>query len=383
MLTNENAMSKANPRALLRATEAVTNWRALVMTLLGAVAVFLCVALTGWLGMRTPLIGALFGLVTLVVALVAYSAVGIILMRQAQQQPITLVDALLQALFTVHRLFGVGLLLVAIFLGVVLASLLLLFLCRLPGLGTLLFALAYPVLALVLGVAVVGLGMVAFPLAAPAVWEGNTVFQTVARLLAIVRKRLLNVVVNALVLVLLLTVISGVVGIVLASGNMVAVSLSSAAGIQVFGGMGSVFQSMMMGAMGGQQFGGWQPEGPSYLYAFGFGSGLLFTIGAIVPMLTAINGNCLIYLDAVSGLDFSAAEEKLRAGVDEARRRAQEARERANAKLDASAAASANAKANQAASNVRACAGCQAPLGPDDRFCGECGCDNRLPPAPC
>lgn len=385
MQNNETSTLPANPRALLRSTEAVTNWRALVMTVLGAVAVFLCVSLTGWMSMRVPMLGMVFGLVSLAVMLVAYSAVGILLMRQAQQRPVTMADALLQAVFTVHRLLGVGLLLVLIFIGIVLASLLVLFLCRIPGLGALLYALAYPVLALVLGVSIVGLGLVAFPLAAPAVWEGNTVFQTIARLLAIMRSRLLNVIVSMLVLVLLLAVLSGVVGGVLASGNMAAIALSSAAGVEVFGGVSGVLQSLAMVAMAGQQGSGWQPDGASYLYAFSFGSGLLFTIGAIVPVLTAINGNCLIYLEASSGLDFSEAEGKLRSGVDEARRRAQEVRERAATKPvqpEGKVAEHSVGQPEAAAGPARACSGCHAPLGPEDRFCGECGTDNRQVAAP-
>lgn len=377
---NGSQMAAPNPKALLRASEAVTNWRALATTVLGGIAIFLFVALTGWLARSSFWLGSFFGLITIIVALIAYSAVGIILMRQAQGREVGIMDAVLQALFTVHRLFGVGILLGLIFLGIVLASLLILLLCKIPGLGTLLYGIAYPILAIVLGVTIAGLFYVGFPLAAPAIWEGNSVFQTIARLTVIVRRRLLSVIVNLLTLILLVAVLSGVVSFVLISGNMAAVGLSSAVNIPVFGGMGSLLHSFMMG---GADFGGYgnpYSDVSSYTYAFGFGTGLLFTLGAIVPVLTAINGNCLIYLQAIEGLEFGAAEEQLRAGVDEAKRRAQEARDRASSKLEESKAAivPAAASASTAAAAPRGCSHCHAPLGADDLFCGECGTKNPL-----
>lgn len=369
---NGSQMTAApNPKDLLRASEAVTNWRALAMTVLGGIAVLLFAALTGWLARSSFGLGGLFGVITFVVALVAYSAVGILLMRQAQGRDVELMDALLQAVFTVHRLLGVGVLLFLIFLGIVLAALLILFLCRIPGLGSMLYSVAYPVLAIVLGVTIAGLFYVGLPLAAPAIWEGNTVFETIARLMVIVRRRLLFVIVSLLMLTLLVAVLSAVVSFVLISGNMAVVGLSSAIHIPVFGGIGSLLHGFMMGGMGsGMDMYG---DVSSYTYAMTFGSGLLFTLGAMVPMLTFINGNCLIYLQAAEGLEFGEAEGKLRAGVDEARRRAQEARDRAGSKLEEAKAAVAPAAAPAAA---RACANCHTHLGAEDQFCGECGTRN-------
>lgn len=365
-----------NSKALLRASEAITNWRALAMTMLGGIAVLLFVTLTGWLATSSFRLGGLLGFITIVVALIAYSAIGILLMRQAQGRDISLTDAFLQALFTVHRLFGVGVLLVLILLGIVLAALLILFLCRIPGLGSLLYGVAYPALAVVLGVTIAGLFYVGFPLAAPAIWEGNSVFGTIARLMVIARRRLLFVVVSLLMLLLLVAVLSAVVSFVLVSGNMAVVGLSSAVHIPVLDGIGSIFRSSMLGGMGGYM--NRYEEVSSYTYAMAFGSGLLFTLGAIVPMLTFINGNCLIYLQAVEGLEFSEAEEKLQAGVDEARRRAQEARDRVNSKLEESRAATTPAVATSAGPAPRTCSNCRMHLGTDDLFCGECGTRNPV-----
>lgn len=379
--------SGAPSYALLRAAEAVTNWRALAMSGLSGLAFFLFLALSGWLSKSSALLGGLFFLLSLVVGLVGYSSVGIVLMRHSQGQDIGLVDAVLQALFTVHRLLGLGVLLFLAFIGLALATLLVLAICKIPGLGPLAYAIAFPVLSVILGLTTAGMFYVVLPLAAPAIWSGNTIWETAARMLVIVRQRLLPVITQLVILSVLVLFLSGVVAFVLTTGYMTTLGLSSAVGINASGNAMGMFQGMMMGGMGGMgQMGGMGGAG-SYLGAFAFATGLLLTIGMTIPFLTFINGTCLIYLQTIDGLQFGAAEEQLRGHVDEAKRRAQEARERASAKLQEVKAAQ---RAPQEAAPVapfvpgapgtaaRACAACHAPLAADDVFCGECGTKNPL-----
>jgi len=362
---------------LLRAAEAVTNWRALAMTGLAGLVFFLFVALSGWLMGSSVVLGGLFGIVSLLVGLIGYSSVGITLMRRAQGQDVSFADAILQAVFTVHRLLGVGVLLFLAFLGMVLAALLVLFICKIPGLGVFLYSFALPILAVVLGMTIAGMFYVGFPLAAPAVWEGNTAFQTVARLVVIVRHRLLAVITNLVILSLLVMFLSGVVSFVLLSGYSTSMGLSSAVGISPMGGLTSLFQGVMGGMMGSPMGMYGMASSTSYTGAFGFATGLLFTIGLTIPFLTFINGTCLIYLQTVEGLNFGETEEKMREHVEEAKRRTQEARDRAGSKLQ-EARSSVQASSKQVSSVVagRACLKCSAPLAPDDVFCGECGAPN-------
>jgi hypothetical protein len=361
---------------LLRAAEAITNWRALAMTCLAGVVSFLFFALTGWMMKSSVVVGGLLGIVSIVVWLIGYSSVGILLMRRAQGQEVGFMDAVLQAAFTVHRLFGVAVLLFLLFLGVALASLLILFVCRIPGLGPLLYSLVFPALAVILGVTIAAMFYVGFPLAAPAIWEGNTAFATIARLIGIVRSRLLQVITNLVILMLLVTFLSSVVFFVLLAGYSTAMGLSATAGIPTLGGMVGMFHGMMggMGGMGaGLDYEG-MGRAASYTSAFGFATGLLFTVGSIIPFLTFINGTCLVYLQAVDGLEFGETEQKLRDHVDEAKRRAQEARDRAQAKLNDSKLAMQSApQADTPVAASRACVKCGAALAPDDTFCGECG----------
>lgn len=365
MSAHTNGISRG--MGLLRAAEAVTNWRALAASGLSGLAVLLSVLLTGALLKANFLLGALGFVLSMVVLLTGYSAVGILLMRQAQQQPISLGDAFSQAIFTVHRLLGVALMMLLCVLGVSLLALLVLFCCKLPGIGSLLYAVATPVLTVVIGVTIAGLLYVALPLAAPAVWEGNTVWQTCARLLVIVRQRLVMVIIQLVLLSLLVMVLAGVVYLVLSSGYVTVTALSSALGINTLGSLTHSLTGMMMSGLADNSgFDG----GQSYAGAFVFSSGVLIIIGSMIPALTYINGTCLVYLQTIDGLHFGDAEASIAARMDEAKRLAKEARQRADAQMQQAKGAS---QPGDAPAPPHSCSACQAPLAKDDVFCGECG----------
>ncbi len=357
---------------LLRAAEAVTNWRALAATGLAALAILLSVFLTGALTKASMILGALGLLFTFVVMLTGYSAVGILLMRQAQQQPIGIIDAFGQAIFTVHRLLGVALMMFLCVLGVSLFAVLVLFCCKLPGIGSLLYAVALPALTVLIGATIAGLLYVALPLAAPAVWEGNTVWQTTARLLVIVRQRLVSVIIKLVTLSLLVLVLAGVVYLVLSSGYLTTAALSSAVGIDSVGGLSQSLTGMMFSGLGGggAYYGG---ESQPYTGAFIISTSVLVMIGAIVPALTYINGTCLVYLQTIEGLNFGEAEVQIQARMEEAKRLAKEAKDRANAQMQQAKAAVQRPETPAAQCT---CTGCKAPMAQDDVFCGECGVKN-------
>ncbi|MCA8059154.1 zinc ribbon domain-containing protein [Burkholderia cepacia] len=377
---------------LLRAAEAVTNWRALAMCAFALVASMLMGMFTIQVLGHSPVLGLLFVIATCAISLIGYSAVGIVLMRDAQGEPVGFVDALLQATFTVHRLIGVGVLLAVGWVLFLLALLIVFLVCKIPGLGPLLYAIAYPLAAIVAGAIFAGMWYVGYPLAAPAIWQGNSTLQTAARLLQIGRRQLLGVIVRMFGLLLLVGVLSAVVLGILGTGAAIASSISAATGTSPLGGLMST-----LGGLGGfgrhasayglgadAAEGGFDYRSMAYLGAYGFGNGLLVAIGLVIPFLTFVNGTCLIYLQTVSGVDFSATEEKLSQHVADAKRHAEQARERAAdhlAKARASHAAGAAGTASLPASDTAspatdeatACAQCHKPMAADDLFCGECG----------
>lgn len=378
---------------LLRAAEAITNLRALAMCAAAGLATFLCVMLMFYLGSHSIALYFLMTLVTVVVSMIGYSAVGITLMRQAQGQTVGFVDAILQATFTLHRFLGVGLLLVLGYVGVILATLVLFLICKLPALGSLLFAFGFPVAAILIGLVTIGMWYVGFPLAAPAIWEGNNTFQTVARLVQIGRQRLMTVIVSMFLLTILVFFLSAIVFGVLFTGSSAATGLATMVGVGP--GAGSLIGLASMAGLGG--FGGYGSYGgfggygggSGQLVAFYFGIGLLLTIGMIIPYLTFINGTCLVYLQTTEGMDFSASEEALRKKMDDAKRKTEEIRKRAEERMQEAKEGKRNSAPEAvpvgpaavppaAAATARSCTQCQAPLAAEDAFCGECGTKNPL-----
>lgn len=389
MTTNEKAAAPSY--ALLRAAEAITNWRALAMCAMAGVATLIAGMLTTYTIAHSVFLGLLLGLVTLGVMLVGYSAVGITLMRQAQGHTIGFVDAVLQAVFTAHRFLGVGILLLLGYLAVLLGALLVFLLCKLPGLGPLLYAFAFPLVAVVIGATFAGLGYVGYPLAAPAIWEGNTAVQTVARLIQISRHRLLQVIVNMFLLLVLVAVLSLVVFGILGYGAVMSASLSSAVGASPMSSLLATLSGLNpFGSAYGGSFGGYggygrgdmaaMQDGMAYAKSFGFGAGLLLTIALVIPFLTFINGTCLIYLQTVNGMDFSDSEAMLKERMAQAKRQAEQARDRAAERMreakaspQAKPAVPAIAQVAAPAAAASACGSCHAPMAADDLFCGECG----------
>ncbi|WP_196488339.1 hypothetical protein [Burkholderia cepacia] len=206
------------------------------------------------------------------------------------------------------------------------------------------------------------------------------------------RRQLLGVIVRMFGLLLLVGVLSAVVLGILGTGAAIASSISAATGTSPLGGLMSTLgrhagayglgADAAEGGFGG--LGGFDYRSMAYLGAYGFGNGLLVAIGLVIPFLTFVNGTCLIYLQTVSGVDFSATEEKLSQHVADAKRHAEQARERAAdhlAKARASHAAGAAGTASLPASDTAspatdeatACAQCHKPMAADDLFCGECG----------
>lgn len=356
-----------NSTHLLRALEGATNWRAfaaIVAAFLASLALSALGALTG--------VGIVIGFMTLVsllVMLVGVSAAGFMLMDQAKGLPVrSFGEALMASLFSLHRLLGIFLLEILIFAGLEILIAILLFVCKIPAIGPILYAIVFPLSALILGVASVALFYVGFALLAPAVWEGNGIVAAVARLWTIVRKRLLMVIVNLLLLGLITGIAGLVVGGVVFSGSF-SVGLMSARILNTGGGMmGGLGMESMMALMG---------EGAGYMKAAMFGEGVLMMLAGAVPALIALMGSCLIYLQASEGLDFSAAEAELNKKMEDAKRRAEEARQPAPQAAPMAPEAEQTLPPTPApVAAAHTCPKCGAPAEADDLFCGACG--NKL-----
>ena len=369
---------------LLGALDAITRWRPFVLLVTAFVACGVISAVFGGTaamlfqrsGVFSAIVGLLGTLVVGITALIGINGAGILLSDDVWERPQRgCKDALLVSLFTSHRLILILLLEGLLFLGYLIVLAILLFLCKIPGVGPLLYAIIFPVGAILTGVVLFGLVHVAIPLAAPAVWNGAGVMSALAMIKEVVRHRLLFVVIMTLLLGLLLIVVGGIIAVVVGSGASMILGLSATI----------IGASMDPGALFGV-FSGYGRSGGSYSWALGFGMATLFLIATTPAILVGMKGAAIIQRAAVTGLSLAEAEEEIARKMEEMKRRTQEAREQVKIKVAAAQAAaqvSANTspKADSAAAQevpqvphaLTTCPGCSAGVSESDLFCGSCG----------
>ena len=357
---------------LLRALEAATHWPALA-TLLGILIVFtVLMALGAATGSETFMKVLL--LVGLLEILIGFSATGHLLMDQARGIPSrSAMDAVLAAVFSLHRLLGVIVLAILAFVIVLAVVAIFLLLCKIPGLGPVLYAVVFPIASALLGVAMLALFYVGPSILLPAVWEGQGVVAAMARLWIIVRRNLLLAVLSLLLLSLVLGVLISVIWLMALAGSLTTTGLATAViGYEVGSGLMGMISNLMM------TFSGYGGTGNGYVTATLFGAMGLYSVAFSIPALVGLSGICHIYLQSSDGLDFQEAETRINQGVAEAKRRALEAQARAQqaaqeAAKKARAANTARADQASAAPAVPTCPACQGNVTDGDVFCGNCG----------
>jgi hypothetical protein len=389
-------------KGILSALDALTNRRAFVtlgVTLLGCTLIGV---LLGYLASSLVMgdhltLAVVFGvagwIVNALLGLTGFSTTGFILQAQMAGRPQPSIrDALLRALVTLPRLLGVGVLLLLLLLGVALVVALLLLICKIPGVGPLLYAVVFPVCVIVTGVVAFSLLYIT-ALSGPSVWNGNTTLQTIFLLVAIARQRLIAVVVQALLLGLLAAVVGGIVFGVL----MLGMGFTGALSFSIIGDANGLL-APAFAQRGGMGMGGGGAEG--YALVAMIAGMTLNVIGLLLPVLVSIAGYCLIYTSITEGLNTRDIEDRLRAARDKASDSLHQARLQMAAPAPAPepapepptvppaappaatpppeppAAAPTPAPAPPALQDppaAPACPACQQPVGEADAFCGHCG----------
>ncbi len=361
--------------SLLSAVDAVRNWRAAVLLLGSLLTAGLLVSLAGVVSLQIhPALGAVFALLAVAVFFYGANASGIMLMDEAHgnsSRPV--LAAVLTALSIGHRFIFVMLLVSLVYIVGLLAMALLLLLCKIPGLGALLFAFVFPVCVVMSGIAIfAGYGVIG-PLAGPAVWSGSTTMQALSRLAAIARQRIVVVVLSMLVLLLICDFVGSLIMGVMFTGTLITGGMS--AGIIGVSGMDlSSVMGMGMGNMSG------------HVAAGAFGWGVVLAVAFTLPLLVYLRGCCQLYLANIQGVDAEGIEQQLREKYDAAKRGASEIKAKGEAiaaqqaqRLEKTAASNlVPAQASEPNASQAKCAVCSTPCLPGDVFCGGCG--NKLTP---
>lgn len=362
----------------------------------------LAVVASGLLWMLLGRGGAAFlvsGLLALALIATGVHAAGVLLMDQARQIPMrTVSDAIVYGMWCIPKSIVLTLAMAIAFVAVYVVLYVLYFICKMPGLGPLLYAIVFPVSVIAAGLAFSGLFVGSF-MALAAIWEGATISGALAKAWGVLRYRLVETVLLSIVVMVLSSLVFSFVAGVLMTGFWPALGLSMSTigeSPRFLDAMGS---SMMMGSMGRGGMGG-------YALAGMFGSAMLLSLMMTLVLQVWLLGISLVFLRVTEGLDVSVTEEALQARLAEARQKAadmghkaKEAAERARAqatqameerKVAAAAASQARSapdtvalQDNEAMPFVQApaveparaptCPACSATISASDRFCGECG----------
>lgn len=304
---------------LMRAAEGLTQWRVLGLSFLTWLAGGLVMVGGQMLATRagSMLLALLFLVIASVVFSAGMSAVGILLQDKAKDvEQRSMSDAIRAGLLCVPRFIMFGLLVLAVVLGLCLVAAIVYFVCKIPFIGPILLFFAHPVMVIAASVFFIALYWVAAPLLAPAIWDGRSLRRAVSLVLAVVRTRLVPLVLMLLALYIVITVITLVVftGFIPGFAYMTAIA-SGVIGPSMMASMGGMGNSAAFGAMAGS----------GHMVAGTLSTVILFAVLMALTMQVMIMGVNIIYLMVTDGLDEQGTEESLQAGIDLAREKARQA----------------------------------------------------------
>ena len=312
---------------LLRASEGLTQWRPMALGFLTWVVVALLLAVGGFLS--SSLGGAagvglmgLFGLLAMILIAAGMSGAGILLMDKAKNiAPRSMLDAFLAGLWCIPKFLGFYVVMALVLAALAVVGAIGYFLAKIPGIGPLFFFVLHPVLVIVAAAVLTSLLWVGFPLFTPAVWEGRGFKESLTLVIAVSRQRLVPTVLLFLALYVVVSVIGMVVFGALLPGYFFMSGLAtSILGVGITGNGLAAITALMNGYGGGSS---------GLVYAGILATALIFGLAVILMMQVALMGVNLVYLAATDGLDTADTENALNAGLDEMKRRAREAQEKA------------------------------------------------------
>ena len=312
---------------LLRASEGLTQWRPMALGFLTWVVVALLLAVGGFLS--SSLGGAaggglmgLFGLLAMILIAAGMSGAGILLMDKAKIiAPRSMLDAFLAGLWCIPKFLGFYVVVALVLAALAVVGAIGYFLAKIPGIGPLFFFVLHPVLVIVAAAVLTSLLWVGFPLFTPAVWEGRGFKESLTLVIAVSRQRLVPTVLLFLALYVVVSVIGMVVFGALLPGYFFMSGLAtSILGVGMTGNGLAAITALMNGYGGGSS---------GLMYAGILATALIFGLAFTLMMQVALMGVNLVYLSATDGLDTADTENALNAGLDEMKRRAREAQEKA------------------------------------------------------
>ncbi|APW37560.1 hypothetical protein RD110_10485 [Rhodoferax koreense] len=312
-----------NSGTLLDSIDAIRNWRAVGLLLTTFLCMALVVSVAGLVGQFSYFLASPFVLLAYVIFFYGANAVGMMMMDEARGgESRHAMEAVAASVATSHRLILVFLLLGALYLAGFVALAVVLFICKLPFIGPVLYTVVFPVSVVVAGTAMFAVPTVIFPLSAPAIWGGAGIMACISQLLVIVRERLVMV----LVLMLAVSFMAGMVGLLIGAIVFTGVAATAVVSVPILGGMPGVLP-----AMSGMGLAGVVMAGSGHALAAAIGGALLFAVAFTLPGMVYLRGASSVYLRAIDGLDLVSEQALMDERIAAATARAREMQAKAQA----------------------------------------------------
>ena len=245
------------------------------------------------------------------------------------------------------------------------------FICKIPGLGPLLLFFMHSVLVVLAGLFAFFAGIFA-ALAAPALWDGDTVTQAIAKGIAVLKERAVTAVLYLLAMAFVTAIILGIIGAVILPGYVSMTGLAAGIVGANVGADLSILTNLPMALM--QLSGGQSGHVTSLMLA----TVVLIMLAASAALQVHLMGINLVYLGVSEGVDTVAAERMLKQQFNQAKAKADEAKQRALVAAERAKAAAQQARASTpsaAPGPIAAllCPTCKSAITPTDAFCENCG----------
>ncbi|MEO6801537.1 MAG: hypothetical protein ABI178_16485 [Rhodanobacter sp.] len=326
--------STAGNGNFLSALEALRSPANLTLVALAAILALAILALaTACVAHGGPAV--IFGLLLIVLACLVGEAgyCGVTLRRlQASrgQMPSGVAGSAVSGFFAAIKvLLAMLLLCVAVLLLMLVASLLFL-VTQIPGIGPALNYLIFPIVALIVGVALYALLFIAAPLAAVAACSGRTVFGVVATVVLVVRSRLFDTVLRGVLLKLMALFVIALALTIVVMGVSVSGVLQHMVQIGHASGMSSYGDSNMSDAYGNAMGGmGSGVVGElAGLRSIGAASMVLYFLALSLGFVVYASGWVVIFNDTARDLDPAALEAQMRAQAERMQQKARAAQTR-------------------------------------------------------
>lgn len=370
-MNNAAAIDPNDPRSLLRLGDA-WRCRAGLTTLM---ATFTCVAVLFVLGAasHSAALTAFLGLVSFVVYLFGSTAAGTQFMELATGKPVrgTLL-AVISVPMIVLRSLGLALTIVAVFLAFMLLAAILLLICKVPFFGTVLYVVVLPLLTFAAALLFLTSAL-AILLAAPALWEGQSLKTTLWTMLAMVSGRPVDALLNLMLLFLVAIVVSvAITGFILAGFGMATALSAGILGGPIVDSLSGPY-GPMMGGMG--RYGGELAFGGQLMAGMLGGAIILAVTEALIGSLFLL-GLARVYLKLKVGVDLAATEAAMFTSLSKMKENALQKLEHlrtAHEQRHTGATESPSQGAPSAAQDATNCPSCGAPITAEAVFCSQCG----------